>query len=565
MVTPLRSSLRHKRWFILVLSILPVVLYITVFQSVALNVNYVAFDDILILGIIPGFSEASWAERWLRLSELFPEHRLVFSRSVILLLYNMFGKVNLVWLMIIGNLCWGLCAVVFYRVFVRTKLSLWYFLPIPWLWFNIQSFENIFWGVSSLCNFGVLFFILSAIYFSVYHKDQIILSLLFAVAASFTYGNGIFVFPVIGLINLLTGRPKSFLITAGVATVTAVIYFFNFSPITQSLNFSDPNQLKEGFLGFFGFLGSLATLSAADTPVFMLYAAVVAGMLVVAAFLFLVQKQFVQLWNSLWQRSEYQGKTFLFALAVAIFVGITALMVTYKRIPSDAFEGMFKGRYRMYSPLLCIAVYLAFLSVEGVKARRIALTFILPFTILLNLVILHDNFVKAVNFRRAAIVQEFNARYNSDWLGLRMFSMDNQHFEKIRACYGSADPLAEAWTPASGTDPIPYIGIHPADTVKLMSDHIFVGFSNDFAGIEKDFSDGTYVILKSVDHVYAAAPTLYANSLKGTVRRLRYFLKEVNASIHKANVEPGHYKIYLLARKNGRNKIYWTGSTWDEK
>ncbi len=65
----------------------------------------------------------------------------------------------------------------------------------------------------------------------------------------------------------------------------------------------------------------------------------------------------------------------------------------------------------------------------------------------LNLVILHGNFAEAVNYRRSAVSQEFNARYNADWLGIRMFSMDQKHFEKIRAYYNSADPLAEGWIP----------------------------------------------------------------------------------------------------------------------
>ncbi len=96
---------------------IPILIYIWVFKSIALNVNYVAFDDILILGIIPEFENATWPERWKLLTTLFPEHRLVFSRSVILLCYDIFGKVNLVWLMIIANICWGLCAVIFYKAF----------------------------------------------------------------------------------------------------------------------------------------------------------------------------------------------------------------------------------------------------------------------------------------------------------------------------------------------------------------------------------------------------------------------------------------------------------------
>ena len=104
MILSLLNFFKNKTWLALLLCILPVIIYIWVFKSIALNVNYVAFDDILILGVIPGFDDASWAVKWKRLTELFPEHRLVFSRSVILLLHQLFGKINLVWAMSIGNL-----------------------------------------------------------------------------------------------------------------------------------------------------------------------------------------------------------------------------------------------------------------------------------------------------------------------------------------------------------------------------------------------------------------------------------------------------------------------------
>jgi hypothetical protein len=199
---------RNKSWLASLLCVIPVLIYVWVFKVIALNVNYVAFDDIMILGIIPGFENADLAEKWKQLTTLFPEHRLVFSRSVILLLHGFFGKVNLVWPMIIANICWGLCAFVFYRAFAKLRANVWYFVPVMWLWFNIQSFENIFWGVSSLCNFGVLLFVLSALYFAAYHPERIIYSILFAVAATFTYGNGLMVFPVIGFLYLLSGQTQ---------------------------------------------------------------------------------------------------------------------------------------------------------------------------------------------------------------------------------------------------------------------------------------------------------------------------------------------------------------------
>ena len=90
-------------------------------------------------------------------------------------------------------------------------------------------------------------------------------------------------------------------------------------------------------------------------------------------------------------------------------------------------------------------------------------------------------------------------------------------------------------------------------------------FQRYFFKPENDYSDGAYVILKSAGHVYAAQPNQVSVPLKTTLRRGMYFSKRINASFHTANVEPGSYKIYLLVRKNGRNTMYCTGKSWDEK
>jgi len=556
---------RTNTWLAVIFCIIPVLIYFLVFKVIALNINYVAFDDILILGIIPGFEDADWPNRWKRLTELFPEHRLVFSRSIILLLHSLFGKINMVWPMIVANICWTACAFVFYKAFRYLRISLWYFVPIMWLWFSIQSFENIFWGVSSLCNFGVLLFVLSSLYFATHHPKKHYIAILFAVLATFTYGNGLMVFPVIGLIAWLMGRKKDFVITVLVTGIIAVIYFIDFTPITQNLDFSNPQQVKEGFLGYFGFIGSIATISAYDAANSVLMTAVAAGFILIAALIYLFRKHWILLWNAAWGKTPYTNPGALFSLGIAAFVAITTLALVYKRIPTDTFEGMFKGRYRMYSALWCIALYFGLLSLTSRPSLRFSIVAIVPFVIFLNLIILHSNFALAVNNRRMAIVQEFNARYNADWLGVKMFSMDQARFEKIRAYYNSEDPLAEGWNPRLATDSIPCPKIYEPDTVKKDGSYIVVNFEKDFFPAEKNYSDGAYVILKSAGHTYASAQTQYPVPLKTTIRRFMYFNKGAYVNFHSATVEPGFYRIYLLVRKNGKNTIYCTNKTWKEE
>ncbi|TLU97834.1 hypothetical protein [Dyadobacter luticola] len=562
---PLLRSVRNNRWLVFIFCIIPVLIYIWVFNAIALNVNYVAFDDIMILGIIPEFDNATLLRRWQLLTTLFPEHRLVFSRSVILTLHTIFGQVNLVWPMIIANICWALCAVVFYKAFRKLKISRWYFVPVMWLWFNIQSFENIFWAVSSLCNFGVLLFALTALYFAVYHPQKPIYSLLFAVLATFTYGNGLMVLPVVGLTYLLAGYRKQFVITLVTTVIVALIYFIDFTPITQNLDFKNPQQVKEGFFGFFGFVGSIATLTAYNTPTFRLYLASAAGMLMIFGLLVLFRKQYLPVWNSVWLKARYTNQNALFAAAIAIFVAITALILTYKRIPTDTFEGMFKGRYRMYSTLWCLALYFGFLSVSSESVIRKVSPVILLVAILLNFVILQTNFADAVNNRRSAIAQEFNARYNADWLGVRMFSMDQKYYEKIRSYYKSADPVAEGWNPQMMSETIPCDSIYAPTLISKVGPYITINFENDFFKAKRDYSDGAYILLKSANHTYVSAQNQPAVPLKTTLRRGMYFSKGAFGSFHEANVEPGTYNIYLLVRRDGMNRIYCTGKTWEEK
>ncbi len=138
-------------------------------------------------------------------------------------------------------------------------------------------------------------------------------------------------------------------------------------------------------------------------------------------------------------------------------------------------------------------------------------------------------------------------------------------FEKIRSYYRSEDPVAENWQPRNASDSINCDSIYVPDEVALTGNHIVVGFHRDFFNAEKDYSDGAYVIMKSADHVYVSPPNQTAVPLRTTLRRLMYFNRGVYAGFHTATVEPGTYRIYLLVRKNGRNRIYCTGKTWEEE
>lgn len=553
-------------FFEVLLCLVPLFVYGYIFGEVALNVNYIAYDDTTILSVIQGFDEANWAERWKALTALFPEHRLVFSRLVVLSFYYLTGSVNLAGLMLVGNLCWVGCLWIFYRVFRSTELSLWYFVPVPWLWLNIQSFENMFWGVSSLCNFGVLFFGLYALYYAVFSSRSVVLpALLCALIATFTYGNGLMIWAVMALLSWIRGQRVFAGLVVAVALGVSYVYFLDFAPITQNLDWRSPQQVQEGLTGFFGFIGSLATLDAYDQAPVRLYVAVVLGVVFVVSALLIFWRDLPALFRSLFVKPVSLPSGAMFALGVFVFVAITAFAVVYKRIPTDEFIGMFKGRYRMYSTLWLTGLYLGVLAYRpGWIQQPITLAATVLVGILLHFGLLYGNLDRAINNRRLAIVQEFNSRYNADWLGLKMFTMSQQHFETIRAFYGSQDPLAEGWDPRAPTDSLECaVGAFRLDPLLVEGDYLMLRASGTtYFDATLDYSDGPYVLLKSATHVYALSPNQTALPFLSGLKRGRYLAGGFLATTHLATIQPGQYRIYVLQRTEGRNTLYCTELTW---
>ncbi|MBU1820353.1 MAG: hypothetical protein KKG00_02420, partial [Bacteroidetes bacterium] len=425
-------------------------------------------------------------------------------------------------------------------------------------------FENIFWGVSSLCNFGVLLFAMLAFYLATHHPRGIYGALLCALLATFTYGNGILVFVIIAFLLWITGRRREFFLAVFLTVLIGYLYFAGFPQKTPSLDFTNPQQVKEGIAAFFGFIGSIAALDAYSIAAVPLGLAVVMGLLMAAVFLVLFRNKLVPLFRSLVGKPLVLSPTGQFALAVLIFIALTSFAVLYKRIPLGGFEALFKGRYRMYSSLGWIALHFGALAWLVPDRRQVWGKAMLLFSIVINLLLLYVNFAAAVNSRRGAVVQEFNSRYNADWLGLRMFSMDQAHFEKIRAYYQSDDPLAEGWNPRATTRTLPCVGTYALDTIYLEKGDIQAHAMQDFFDIEKDYTDGPYLILKSESHVYASAPNQFAVPVRTIFRRFRYFARGFQAAFHEDTVEPGVYQVYLLVRRNGQNQLYCTNRTWVE-
>ncbi|AEI46848.1 hypothetical protein [Runella slithyformis] len=561
------DRLFQHRFVVRTLCLLPLLLYVLFFQSIALNVNYVAYDDIHVLQIIEQWQQASrWQDKLDWLTVGFPEHRIVFTRFMVLLSYWLTGQVNLKTLMVISNTLWigqlGILYLIFKKIASASQerfLSFAYFIPLCWILLSVQSFENICWGTSSLGNFGLLFFVMLAGYFYTCfpRTSRLFPALLFSFFATFTYGNGLVTFLIGGFVLVLIRRWKAAGITAGAFAATMLLYGLTRAHASpRGLNLTDPSSYGHALTCFFAFIGSSVNVDVYAPSTVAVWGSVVWGAVLLTGIVLILWKAIrlknfgskIRHFEVVINLSEVQ----LFSLFLLLFVGLTALGVVYKRAESDGLIGMFKGRYRMYPTWLLVVGYL--LLIHWLRDTQ---KWLLPLTVglsaMFNLLILYYAVAPAVNNRRAAVVQEFNSMYNEDLLGLKMFDMKGKDFKRIQRLY-QPDLFFEA-TPQTAIAKEPF----PLDSVYFSGDILHITYKKGFILPTQNFDDGAYVMLQSLSHTYMAAGMQQALPLKTFIRRGRYWDLGFTATFHRAPIVAGTYDILVLLRENGVNKQYDTG------
>ncbi|WP_428665949.1 hypothetical protein [Runella sp.] len=561
------DRLFQNRSVVRTLCLLPLILYMLFFQAIALNVNYVAYDDTHVLQIIEQWQQAAnWQEKLDWLTVGFPEHRIVFTRAVVLISYWLTGHVNLKSLMMISNGLWvgqlGILFLIFRKITSSSSqrlLSFAYFIPLCWIVLSVHSFENIFWGTSSLGNFGLLFFVMVAGYFYTDSSNNARLfpALLFSFFATFTYGNGLLAFLIGGFLLVLLRRWKAAGITAGAFVLTMLLYGLTRAHASPSgLDLTEPSNYGHALACFFAFIGSSVNFDVYSPSTFAVWGSVLWGVLLLGGILWLILKS-INLKNTGLRIRHFEvvvkmSEVQFFALFLLLFVCLSALGVVYKRAEGDGLIGMFKGRYRMYPTWLLVIGYLVLIHwLRDSKKWLLPLTFGL--SLLFNLLILYYAVAPAVNNRRAAVVQEFNSMYNEDLLGLKMFDLTGADFKRIQALY-KPDLFFET-TPKTAMPK----EIFSLDSVYFKGDILHVDYQKDFVRPTRDFDDGAYVMLQSATHTYMAAGTQQALPLKTFFRRGWYWDRGFSATIHRASVVPGNYGLLVLIRENGLNTLYDTG------
>ena len=487
------------------------------------------------------------------------EHKTPVSRIAAFLIYKITGKLNFFTFAQIGNLTLLGILLLFWRFFRKHAWNIVYFLPIPFLLFQMQTNENQFWMGCAWLYYPIGLWQMVTFYLLSYQKPHYFtLAMLSAVFVTFIFSNGMFVFFPATLILIYQKRYKDLGVMVLMATVCLAIYFSNYtpSPIVPPA-FSIPNILT----GFVLMLG--AYVDVQDLHNLSPFTATAVGLIILGFLtyggIWLLNRYFTN------TQAENSSKTsdFLFLVSSMIALCMSAGAVAYSRYTGEhGFEEMFASRYRFMSVLLMCLAYLFSLLLTKNMIRRTVLAIFLPITMLLYTYSYYYWHDYNVLYRERLAAASFNFKFHNSWV---LYPFDNDWTNQVDIVNIEAIKTGVYELP---TLPFtPFQEVINKDSIRNISN---LGLSlkeeknrftikNETLDVENPLEVSQNIVLKSKRNTYLLPLIRERNrSRKDYFFNQNVFWKGFETYILKNTFVPDEYIIGLLKIKNDKYEIKYS-------
>lgn len=339
-----------------------------------LSFNFPLRDDVMLIDFVVQKQHFSDFSSWYHgLFGIVNDHSIFVPRLMVWL--NQWvdeGKLNFEWITRLNLVVLILFFILLVKQFLTSKLPLIYLLPINFLLFHPQYSEVSNWPITGLQQVFLVFFVAFAIDW-LENKKSILIPLICAFLAAYSFGNGIALFVLIG-IYVSTEQRISQLPWVLFATF---LYFLSLIPV---YSLSDHAKFNFSLLNttyfYLGILGSIALEFTKGKDEF---AILFGGILVALMAYFSYQK---------WVTKNQSINRFFIYLGV--FVLGATLMIALPRSGMD-WKSYHSSRYFIYSILLSISVFMVSIGHMKEAYRKYALGFGLFISISLSFLSYFNN------------------------------------------------------------------------------------------------------------------------------------------------------------------------------
>ncbi|MFN8346777.1 MAG: hypothetical protein U0X91_17380 [Spirosomataceae bacterium] len=294
------------------------------------------------------------------LTAQFVEHRLLYTRLVVLFQYLLTGKVSFYLIIFLGNLSLLGIFVLCWRQLKTARYSLLYLLPISLLLFQpCYSYDGVLWPAATLAYNSVSFFALLTIHWlSSRRPVHFWLAVVSAALCTYTFGNGMLVLLAGAGLLIVQKRWKPLIIWIGISVLIGAVYFHEYLLIQSRNNPLDNLSTHTLYvaINFFIFLGSALNWDDA-WPKFLTLSdlnSLVGGIIVFGFAGYVFYLSFVSLFSTIRRNNTV---LFDFLFGGFVFFVLTGLLVSVSRVNEDSLL-LHINRYRINSVVVLLLSYL---------------------------------------------------------------------------------------------------------------------------------------------------------------------------------------------------------------
>ena len=251
-------ALLRSSWLAWLLILLPILLFAGIALRFVENIPWYDDVEMFVVFIQEFYAADSLNEKVYWLLEPNNEHRILFAKLAALFTYLTTGHLNFRGMTLIGNLFLFLLLGLLFTVFRSMRLSVWAFVPVPFILLHPQYFMTISWSITSLQHPVVLFLSGAVMYLlSRGGRNRFVWAVPLQIFASLSMSNALFGWLSGGVVLWRQGHYKRLIIWGLTGIVTLILYvrgFTNAQGHGQSLDFllHQPHMVVIGFLSFIG-------------------------------------------------------------------------------------------------------------------------------------------------------------------------------------------------------------------------------------------------------------------------------------------------------------------------
>ncbi|MEO7767535.1 MAG: hypothetical protein ABIS01_08920, partial [Ferruginibacter sp.] len=172
---------------------IPAIFYFNKVNEYALNLPY-GDDYDAVLAFLNKFVSVGFTEKLALMFSQHNEHRILLSRIIFVLYYEVFGTINFRSLIFIANFeLVGIFIILVY--FIRKSIPEYWNIAafvLSLSLFDISNFENADFAMAGIQNYGVLLlFLLGILFYSMDKRKYLVAAVFFQAFVVFTSGNGL--------------------------------------------------------------------------------------------------------------------------------------------------------------------------------------------------------------------------------------------------------------------------------------------------------------------------------------------------------------------------------------